>query len=215
MNQRIRSLYSILLLTTSALAYDNSHFYRASNLFFEPRIDRNYMTSFDLFFQAGSTREAWNKDHHKVPLFDLYGTNNMHELGVGVPGKDLSNPLDMILTQLSLTPSRCSTSTGACKDISQFATYSICADFSIIEGIISIMQNWKHGFFFHFYVPFRNFKVNNISFCDISPTDSKCPNINTPIWQTFKNNFDDILARYHLSRDCFSWTSLRPDWRRL
>jgi len=209
MNRCIRFLCSILLIVTTALhSYDNAHFYRATNLFFEPRIDRDYLTTIDLFFQMGGTSEAWNKNHHKVPLFDLYGTNNMHELGVGVPDKDLSNPLDMILTQLSLTPSRCVTSSGSCKCTSEFATYSIDADFSIIEAFISFIQNWKQGFFFQLYMPFRQLKVNNISFCDLSPTDNKCPNIDTPIWQTFKDNFDAILTRYHLSRDCYTDTTI-------
>jgi hypothetical protein len=196
------------LVATALYSYDNAHFYRATNLFFEPRIDRDYLTTIDLFFQTGSTSESWNANHHKVPLFDLYGSNNMHELGVGVPDKDLSNPLDMILTQLSLTPSRCATSTDSCKRIFEFAAYSIDGNFSIMEGIISFMQNWKHGFFFQLHMPVRKLNVRNITFCDISPTDNKCPNINTPIWQTFKDNFDAILTRYHLSRDCYSDTTL-------
>ena len=209
MNQRIRFLCSIILITaTTVLAYDNAHFYRATNLFFEPRIDRNAMTTFDFFFQAGSTKKGWNQNHHKVPLFDIYGTNNMHELGVGVPDKDESNVYDLILTQLALSQSRCSTSTDSCKTISEFATYSIGGEFSILEGIISIMQNIKYGFFFHFHFPIRRLKVSNIAFCDISPTDNVCPNINTPIWQTFKNNFNAILTRYGLSRDPYCDTTI-------
>lgn len=209
MNRSYSLLCGILLLgTTSLYSIDNAHFYRATNLFFEPRFDRNYLSTVDLFFQMGATAEAWNGNHHKVHLFDLYGTNNMHELGVGVPDKDLSNPLDMILTQLALTPSRCITSTDECRCISEFAAYSIDAEFSIIEGILSLMQNWKHGFFFQLHMPVRRLKVSNSNFCDISPTDSKCPNSNTPIWQTFQNNFDAILARYHLSRDCYTDTTL-------
>ncbi len=209
MNRRIRALYGMILISTSLiLTYDNAHFYRATNLFFEPRIDRNYMSTFDLFLQAGSTHKGWDKNHHKVPLFDIYGTNNMHELGVGVPDKDLTNPLDLILTQLSLTPSRCTTSLDSCKTVHEFATYSICGEFSILEAIISIIQNWKHGFFFHLHMPFRRLKVSNLTFCDISPTDNVCPNINTPIWQTFKNNLDSILSRYGLSRAAYCDTTI-------
>lgn len=198
----------VLISTLAVHAYDNAHFYRATNMFFEPRLDRDYLSTVDVFFQTGSTSESWNGNHHKVPLFDLYGTSNMHELGVGVPNKDLSNPLDMILTQLSLTPSRCSTSTDYCRCVSDFASYSIDGSFSIMEGYLSLVQNWKYGFFFQLYLPFRKLKVNNITFCDISPTDAKCPNIDTPIWKTFKENFDAILERYHLSNACYTNTSI-------
>ena len=201
MTQLMRHLaLGALLIPLFAYTYDNAHFYRATNFFFEPRLERDYLTSVDLFFDAGSTKKARNQFHDTVPLLDIYGTNDMHELAIGVPCKDLSNPLDMIITQLSLVPSRCETSTDACKTQSKFATFSIDGTFSIIEGIISIAQNIKRGFFLQLYFPIRRLKISSICTTDISPTDEACPNINTPIWKTFKNNFDDILARYNLSR---------------
>ncbi len=209
MNQRIYATLSILLMTTSCLhAYDNAHFYRATNLFFEPRMERKGMSTADFFLQGGSTGKGWDKNRNKVPLFDIYGTNNMHELGVGVPGKSMSNPLDLILVQLSLLPSRCATSADACKTTTEFATYSIDGNFSILEGMISIMQNFKYGFFFHYYFPIRRLQVDSICFCDLSPTDDICPNVNTPIWQLFKNNFDAILERYGLDRNPYCQTTI-------
>ncbi len=198
----------LILIIPSVAAYDNAHFYRATNLFFEPRLERDYLSSFDFFFQAGSTSKAHNFAHDTVPLLDIYGPSNMHELAIGVPGKDLSNPLDMIITQLALLPSRCVTSIDASRTLSQFASYSIDGTFSILEGIFSYAQNLKRGFFIHFYFPIRRLKISNIHFCDISPEDDACPNSNTPIWQTFKNNFDAILARYNLSRRPFNKTSI-------
>ncbi len=210
MNQYAKHLLILIACIASSQlwAIDNAHFYRATNLFFEPRLERDYLTSFDLFLQSGSTRDARNRDHDTVPLFDIYGTSDMHELAVGVPCKDLSNPLDLIIQQLSLLPSRCVTSNDACKDISKFANYSIGGKFSVMESFISLAQNIKRGFFFHFFFPIRRLKVSDVCFCDISPTDNTCPNINTPIWQAFKNNFDDILARYCLSRECYSLTNI-------
>ena len=187
---------------------DNAHFYRANNMFFEPRLDRDYLTSVDFFFQGGSTDESRNCEHETVPLFDLYGKHDMQQLAIGVPCKDLTNPLDLIIQQLSLLPSRCVTSQDASKKISQFATFSIDANFSILEGILSIAQNLKRGFFFHLYLPVRRFKVDDIRFCDCSPTDEICPNINAPIWQTFKENFCDILARYDLKVAPYNQSSI-------
>lgn len=208
---RYRARLAILGALTSIsliVAYDGPHFYRATNLFFEPRIDRDYLTSVDFFFQGGATSEAHNSCENIVPLIDIYGYNNMHDIGVGVPCKDLSNPLDMIITQLALTPSRCETSIDASKTQSIFANFSIGGKFQTLEGIFSFMQNFKRGFYFQLYFPIRKLAITNLCYVDISPTSEPCPNIDTPIWQIFKNNFDAILARYDLSRKPVSGTNL-------
>lgn len=210
MNRYLRHLVLILICasTLPLQGYDNAHFYRATNFFLEPRLDRDYLTTVDLFFQSGSTTKGINRNHDIVRSFDIWGTHDMHELAVGVPCKDLSNPLDLIIQQLSLYPSRCTTSNDATKKQYKFATYSICAGFSITELYLSFAQNFKKGFFALLYFPIRRMKVDDISFCDISPKDATCPNIDTPIWQTFKNNFCDILDRYCLSAEPISATNL-------
>lgn len=188
----MKLLYKIVIFSmlTAGLmhAYDNVHFYRATNLFPEPRLSKDFLSTFDFSAAVGFTRTSLNSDGKEVPLFDLWGPNNMHELGINVPCKDLTNPLDLILQQLSLTPSR-----------DCFATFSIGGRFTVIEAIASYIQNFKRGIFIHFYLPIRHFEFKDIRFCDLSPTCG-CPNINTPIWQSFLNNFDAILARYFLSR---------------
>ncbi len=200
---------ALLIASFSALkGFDQPHFFRASNFFHEPRLERDYMSSVDAYFQAGSTNKARNLNHDTVPLFDLYGRHNMHELGIGVPGKDLSNELDLILQQLSLVPSRCVTSDDSCKKTYEFATYSICGNFSTYEGILTFAQNLKKGFFFRLYIPFQRMKVDDILFCDKSPQDDICPNSMTPIWELFKDNFDAILARYCLSANPYNKTSI-------
>ena len=209
MNRAIRSL----LLTTAL--WGNYLFlglmmpiFTAPQIFFEPRLDRDYLTTVELFFQGGSTNKARNQEHETVPLFDLWGKSNMHELGIGVPCKDLTNVFDLIIQQLSLIPSRCMTTQDACKKQLEFATYSINADFGLLEAYISIAQNLKRGFFFHLYFPIRRFKVDNICIKDCSPTDAICPNASTPIWQAFKDNFCNILARYDLKAAPYTQSSI-------
>lgn len=202
-------IMAMLWMAHSAVAYDNAHFYRATNFFFEPRLDRKYLSSLDLAILSGSTDKARNRNQETVPLLDIYGLSNMHELGVGVPGKDLSNPLDLILTQLALIPSRCSNKSCCnCVTGSEFATYSISGEFSTVEGIFSFIQNFKHGFFFQAYVPIRKLEIDNICFCDNSPSDGICPGINTLMWEIFKAHFDEILARYNLSKESYSSTNV-------
>ena len=202
------SVISLLVLFGITSAYDNTHFYRANNLFFEPRLERDYLTTFDTFFQGGSTSCGRNACHDTVPLFDIWGTSDMHELAIGVPCKDLSNPLDVIIQQLSLIPSRCITSQDACEKTFEFANFSISGEFEIFEFYLSIIQNIKHGFFFHLYFPIRKLKISDTCFKDISPEDDTCPNVDTPIWKIFKNNFQKILARWDLSTEPVNGTNI-------
>ncbi len=180
----------VSLAAMPTYAYDNPHFYRATNLFPEPRLERNFLTSLDITIGGGATSKGRDFDHETVPLFDIFGVHNMQELSVGVPNKDLNNPLDLILNQLSLLPAR-----------ENFATFSITGRFNIIETNVSLIQNFKRGFFIQFHIPIRRLQVKNITFNDLSPTDNINPNINTPEWQRFLQFFDDILERHNLSKN--------------
>ncbi len=207
-NQRHIGYLTVLILGMSNLlhCYDNAHFYRATNFLYEPRIEREYLSTIDVTLNKGSTKKARNKNHDTVPLLDIYGLSNMHELGIGVP-KDLSNPCDLILTQLSLVPSRCSDATCCtCSAPQEFGTFSFSGRFDIFETVISFIQNFTRGFYLQLYIPFRKMKIKDICFCDNSPQDSICPNINSPIWEIFKANFEKILAKYDLCINSFSET---------
>jgi len=63
------------MLYSTLLSMDNPHFYRATNIFAEPRIEHNYLTSFDATLGGGSTTKSRNSDHATVPLLDIYGPN--------------------------------------------------------------------------------------------------------------------------------------------
>ena len=201
-------LIIIICIGSSIRAYDNAHFYRATNFLYEPRIERDYLSTAQLYAHKGSTETGRNKFHETVPLFDTWGINNMHELAVGVP-KDLSNPYDLIITELSLLPSRCIDKfCCSCVDPQQFATFSISGDFDFVEAIIDYYQNLKYGIYLELYVPIRKYRIKEMCRCDNSPQDAVCPNSTTPIWQLFKNNFDKILAQYDLYFDTISETNI-------
>ena len=186
-----------IILIASALAIvnifpiDNPHFYRATNFltaFYEPRLAWPWLTSLDASVGFGSTRTGRNGQGVKVPLLDIYGTYNMQALGINVPGKDLTNPLDIILNQLALL---------AIDD--KFAHLSFRGKFKIIEANFSVSQNLLCGFFVQAHLPVRRLEVTDVSYVDLSPIDSAGPNINTPVWQSFLAQFPNILARYGLS----------------
>ncbi len=189
-------MYKCLILSlfiacaSTIIGYNNPHFYRATPLFFEARYDRSLLSTLDISASGGSTKCALNRCGNKVPLLDIYGTSNMLALGANVPGKDPSNPLDLILIQLGLIAGR-----------DGFGTFSTHGTFDIKELTFSWVQNIYRGFFLQAYLPYRKLSIDNIAFCDLSPCGPPCPNINTPLWKFFKQNFFEILARYGLSAD--------------
>ncbi len=197
------SMLALLALGSYARAYDNAHFYRATNFFFfEPRFAKQNLSSFDAMIGYGSTHHSRPKssscdDCNDTCLLDICGFSNMQQLAVGVPDKDLSNPLDLLITQLALTPAR---------DL--FGQYSIGGKFSITEVTLSWMYNFTDNFFVHLILPVRRMSINCIHLRDLSPTSDPAPNINTPIWQAFQTSFPAILARYDLSIAPFKKTGI-------
>lgn len=186
---RFLALLSLLFLN-SIQAIDNPHFYRATNMFSEPRFERAGLTTFDATVGAGSTHTGFNGDFDKVPILDIWGPQNMRLLGVDVPCKDPNNCLDLILIELARENSN-----------NGFANFGICSEFKIIEMNFSFEQNFVCGFFFHGHVPVRRLQITDICFRDLSPVDEDCfgcPNIKTPIWQSFLEHFDEILSRWCL-----------------
>ncbi len=175
-------------------AIDNPHFYRATNFlpeFYEPRLAKDWLTSFDATLGFGSTHTARNGQGDKVPLLDIYGTYNMQVLGVNVPGKNLTRPGDVVLTQLSLLPAN-----------DGFAQLSYKGKFSIIEANLSFSQNLNCGFFIQAHIPVRRLEITDITQVDLSPLNcDNGPNINNPTWQSFLALFPTILQNYGLSAD--------------
>ncbi|MCX5922582.1 MAG: hypothetical protein NTX86_04630 [Candidatus Dependentiae bacterium] len=161
---------------------DNHHFYRASFLFAEPRLEKDWLTTADIVLAGGSTKKGRNCLGKLVPLFDIYGTCNMRVLGNGVPNKDSSNPADAALIALSQTEA------NGC-----FAHLSFPGYFKVIESDIVLYQNFTHGLFTQFYMPVRRFKIHPQHFFDLSQTHS------VPAWNNFLTKFNAILARYDLS----------------
>ena len=192
-----QSLYFLsiicLFLAPSVRAYQNAHFYRAALFSGEPRFQKNWLTSLDFFIGSGKTTTGRDFQGDTTGLLNIYGTHNMRIVGKGVPNKDLTNPIDINLTQLALLPPR-----------DCFGNLSFSSRFKLRDGVLSVTQNIKHGLFLQGYIPFRTIELDCIEFCDLSPTNSVTPNVNEFEWQTFLNQFDAMLARYNINIDGFT-----------
>ena len=193
-------LLCILLLlqscsTMRAMA-DNAHFWRATNFFGEPRYEKAWLSSLDISVGAGSTGSSRDFDNQTADLLNLYGPHCFQKLGEGVSGKDPNNPLDLILINLALQPSR------GC-----FGRMIYDGTFKVTEANFMFTQNFTHGFFGQIQVPVRTMELCDLCRCDISPSDLPCPNRDNIWWQAFLENFDAILRRYCVQINCFKHTN--------
>jgi hypothetical protein len=181
--------YAVILLLIIAsikqlYAWDNLHFYRPPFvLYAEPHFERPGLTTFNVRVGAGGTRTSRNACSRKSCLLDIFGPQNMFKLGENVPGKDLTNPDDLILQLLEVEPAR-----------QGFGLFSFGGKFSIVEASIQFQQNFSDGFFFEFYMPIRRLQLSNL-FCTDLSSCATCPGSNDPLWQGFLSQYGDILNR--------------------
>jgi len=182
-------LLFLFLLTCwqTSFSVDNAHFYRATFFFGEPRFEKNHLSSFDFIFGGGSTCKGLNCCSDETCLLNIYGPTNALALGKGVK-KDLTKIEDIILHQLeALIPVDC------------FGQLLFKGQFNTFEAVFSWIQNIRKGFLFQAHIPIRNLRICGVSYCDLSPQDCTCPNVNY-WWQAFLEKFDDILALHNLNR---------------
>lgn len=173
--------------TTLIGTFDNAHFYRASYLWPEPRIEQNWLTTIDVSFGGGTTGTGRNSDGKKVPLLDIYGPQNIATLAQNVPNLNPTNPIDGLLIALAALGSN-----------GTFGKMSVAGKFHILESMVHLYQNLIHGFFIHAHLPIRILQIRNIGFTDISP-ETGFPNKTTPLWQEALNSLDLIFERLDLS----------------
>jgi hypothetical protein len=179
----------VAIATASALhCLDNPHFYRATNMFLEPRLEHDSLTTFNATLGGGSSTKGRSCNNTIVPLFDIYGTQSFQELNANTPFKDPNNQFDQLLIQLGQLPMR-----------QNFATLSINGHFNIVEANLSLAQNLSKGLFLFFHLPVRRLKISEISFIDLSPDDQIFPNKNTPEWQQLLQEFCPFLANYGIN----------------
>lgn len=191
MNVRTKEIkglvFLVLVCFQKSFGYVDPFFYRATTLFKEPRLERPWLTSLDFVIGGGRARHSIDGDKHEQPLFDLFGAHNMQELANGVC-TSFNDPIDLAMINLSLVPAR--------KD---FATLSFGAKLSLIEGLVSVTQNFDYGLFLEFNIPVRSYNVHDIDIVDLTPEDDEYPNNNHPAWLYFNEKLDAIFSKYQIS----------------
>lgn len=184
---RIFAQSTLLCISSTLLAIDNPHFYRATFFWGEPRLNRPWLTTFSAESATGSTRKAFNSDGEKTPLLNIYGPHVLRALGQGVPNLDPSNPLDAILINAALLPAD-----------GTFGTALFSGHFRFFETQFQLYQNFINGFFCQIHFPVRWLKVNKIRYTDLSPQEGPFNQL-TPAWVALLTHLPQIADRYHLS----------------
>lgn len=174
-----------LIITQISLSMDNAHFYRATNIFPEPRLEHDDFSTFNITLGQGSTSTSRSHNNSLVPLFDIYGQHSFNKTTMPL---DSQNPFDHLFIELNKLPSR-----------PHFATVSINGKFNILEANLSFTHNVQHGLFLFFHIPMRKLTISHVDFIDLSPDDSVFPNKNTPQWYTIFHNLNQYLANYHIN----------------
>ena len=207
MKYKIIFVASIITSSSALFSIDNPHFYRATNMLPEPRIEHDYLSTFDATLGGGSTRHGRAANGHRVPLFDIYGIQNMQTLNLNTTFTNPNNFYDELLNNLAALPAR-----------SGFANLSIEGRFRIIESNLSFTQNLAKGLLLFFYLPVRQLKIGSVTFTDLSPSDTIIPNRNSPQWQAVFHNLFPLLAYYGIDANsaissglgdltsCIGWT---------
>jgi len=188
MKHTIKLTLAIAAIAQSLLGIDNPHFYRATNMFLEPRLEHDYLTTFNATLGGGSSNKGRSANNTIVPLFDIYGTQSFQELNTNTPFTDPNNFYDQLLNQLAALPTR-----------PNFATLSIDGNFNILESNLSLDQNLSKGLFLFFHLPVRKLKINHITLTDLSPDDQIFPNKSTPEWQEVLQNLSPLLNHYEIN----------------
>ncbi|MGA9530851.1 MAG: hypothetical protein WBQ73_03085, partial [Candidatus Babeliales bacterium] len=183
----------LLLHCTHLFTFYAPQWYKAPPFFGEPRLTKDYLSSGYITLSRAHTHQSRNNAGDETCLLNIYGKHNMRLLGSGVPNKDITHPIDLILIQLETLPER-----------KGFAELLYTGNMKLTETTFTFMQNITRGSFFLVRFPFVKLELNSIDYVDCSPNDSDFPNRSAPEWQTFLTNFDAILERYNLSTQPYS-----------
>lgn len=202
---RYCSVLLSLLSIASLSARDMYHFYRTPIFFHTTRFEKPGLTSFDVSAATGGTEKSRTKGMSSAggccdatsSLLNIYGPHNMAQLGACVPGKDNTVAEDLMLINLANI-----------RDRATFGQLQFFGKLKLNEYHFTFTQNINCGFFIEADVPLRRFDLSCVQYADLSPLDGALPNVSTPEWQAFLNNFTAILKRYDLAINDYTKTGV-------
>jgi len=152
---------------------DNFHFYRAHPLLAETRFTKSFLNSFDVQVFGGSTNTAYNNCGRKVPLFGRIGCEDFKEF-----------PVNFSFDREKFKKDFCS------------------GRFNIVETQLQAFINLDCGFFAHFHLPIRRFKLKHVF-----PLDKRNPLLTDKLNANMRL-LEQELNKHHLSTCNFKKTGV-------
>lgn len=174
----------LLFLQTSISAIDNPHFYKSSQFFYKPRLEEDWLLSFEAFFGGGQSENSYNNYKENTCILNLYGPSNLHLAGKGVSEKILNCNPDGFLNnfwQDQVGP--------------YFGKIIFDGHFKIAQIYFDYQKNLQGGFFYQINLPVRKMAINSITIKDLSQVKNK-KEANWQDWKSFITNLRSNLKNY-------------------
>ncbi len=190
----MKRIVAIVLLFQSGMCLAPTglaHFFYARPFFGEPRLEKPFLSTFEITLFGGHTSRSFNSCQNTVRLFDMYGPCRPQDFATTIP-LDMSKPENILLYQLSQE-------SATLQDV-QALSYS--GTFRTVATFFEYWQNICHGFFTHIYVPLELIQLKEIRSHDLTPNYAQ-----TTTWLEVIKNFDKILNLYNLSTDGYRYTT--------
>lgn len=180
----LKAKVALVVFICSLQAFDNPHFYKASQFLYKPRFEEPYLTTFSALLAGGTTKTSFNNDHEQTPLLNIYGPQNIQFLTKNVPPVILEKNSNHFLDTLWQKK------VGAC-----FAQLEFLGDFKIVDVNFDYAQNAENGLFIEFNIPVRRLMLSEINFNDLS-SSRYAQDVDMKDWQQLIENFSTTLQLY-------------------
>jgi len=177
----------LLLPMASLISYDDVHRYRPIYFFGEPHPSRGGLSNIYISCAHGKSRKGIAMRHNNTALFDIFGTHDIRTAAQLVSPSCLTSPIGMILQELLTT------SGGPC-----YAHLSCNGLLEITETVLRGYQNFTHGIFAAWYIPWRSLHVQPRACIDLTPSSEI-----TPAWEAFLAAGESAFTPYGLSRNSY------------
>ncbi len=211
------------LLLTPVASFGQPFFYRTGAYSYQPRFERNCLSTWEVNVQGGGTRKGFEDSNapgganatiaatatpatdtegnntQSSNVLNLYGWQNFQFLGANITANPGTNVYNQNLDVLDQLPTN-----------GTFGYVQYTGKFSYVEADIYIAQNFCKGFFADLNIPIIHTKMSDVGFTDMSPTTATFPNANDANWQFLTDGgFDNAnlvatLALYDLTAADYS-----------
>lgn len=180
---------SIVLIFQNISGFGHEFFYKNSIPSYEPRFDRDFLSSFDISVCCGSAHNGKNTKQEKVSVLDIYGLQDLYYTFLNynkypaAPGTLSGAQINTIDNFLAL---------AAADTTRKIGKVSFEGKFRYCATEVAITQNLISGFFLEILIPFSRLSVRDIVRVHQSSTTN-------PDWTTFNEQLEELLEVYNLS----------------